>query len=314
MLLDRRQSYADFGCPRLTCFLRCTLFAFALLSANVAASEATWTVNHISLTPESKLTGQLTVELSRGGSTIEITSEVRLTSVNDHFVYHDRLVVTGKVGEQAQASGVVIFDLASRKRLDWFVCWEAVRISESWIASVEWYPEHGMRWPTDVVLIYDLDKSPSQNRLGSATSPASPSSVQDTSVTAGFPVYPHTNAVEASYANVVSDAESSVRVLGAPYFVLLPSRWLVFVAAQGTDYPSSRNHLVVVDLSHGLLRPPAWIVEIPREGFRNAGRNPGMIQTDRIEPVREDSVRHFLPESEYGISSEVVNLAAGARQ
>lgn len=179
---------------------------------------------------------------------------------------------------------------------------------------MEWYPEHGMRWPTDVVLIYDLDKSPSQNRLGSATLPASPSSVDNTSVTAGFPVYPHANAVEGSYANAVPDAESSIRVLGAPYFLLLPSRWLVFVAAQGTDYPRSQNHLVVVDLSHGLVRPAAWIVEIPREGFRNAGKNPGMTQIDRMEPVGEDSVRLFLPESEYGISSEVVNLAASAPQ
>lgn len=121
------QSYADAG-RRLIHFSRCTLFALALLTANLTASEAKWAVNNVTLTPESKLTGRLTVGLSKGDSTFEITSEVRLTSVNDHFVYRDRLVVTGKVGEQGQSSGIVIFDLASRKRLD---CSSAGRLNGS---------------------------------------------------------------------------------------------------------------------------------------------------------------------------------------
>lgn len=83
----------------------------------------------------------------------------------------------------------------------------------------------------------------------------------------------------------------------------------MFVAAQGKDYPSSRDYLVVVDLSHGLLNPPVRTQEIPTQGFTKTGRNPKMIEVERMEAAGEYSVRLFLPESKYGIGSEVVNLA-----
>jgi hypothetical protein len=291
-------------------FPRRALFAVGLLGTCLLAAEPpTWKIDKVSLAPESDLVGRLTVGLSKDTTTFEITSEVRLTALSDHFVVRDRLVVVGEVGEHGRASGVVIFDLTNRKLLDWFVCWEATRVSESWIAFVEWYPEHGERWPTDVVLVYDLDKSPSQNRVGKVKLPFTAPSIADASVAAGIPVYPYANAVEESYANLAPSAESAIRVLGAPYFLLLPSRWLVFVAVQGKDYPSSQNRLVVVDLSHGLRRCTAKTVDIPREGFTKYGRNPKMIQIDRMEAVGEHSVRLFLPESEYGVGSEVVNLA-----
>lgn len=276
------------------------LLAFGLLAPNLVASETTWKVDKVSLAPGSNLTGRLTVGLSRGSTAFEITAEVRLTAVADYFVFRDRLVVLGDLG---RASGVVIFDLANRKALDSFGCWEARRISDSWIASVEWYPEHGQRWPTDVVLIYDLDKTPAQNRLRSATSE---------SIAVGIPVYPSANAVQESYRNVAPSAELASRIIGAPYFILLPSRWLVFVAAQeGGDYSTMEDHLVVVDLSHGLIRPPAREVEIPTGAFTKTGKNPKMIHIDAMEAVGEQSVRLLLPKSEYGISSEVVNLAIG---
>lgn len=244
-------------------FPRRALFAVGLLGTCLLAAEPTWKIDKVSLAPESDLVGRLTVGLSKDTTTFEITSEVRLTALRDHFVVRDRLVVIGEVGEQGRASGVVIFDLTNRKLLDWFVCWEATRVSESWIAFVEWYPEHGERWPTDVVSVYDLDKSPSQNRVGKVKLPFTPPSIADASVAVGIPVYPHANAVDESYANLAPSAESAIRVLGAPYFLLLPSRWLVFVAVQGKDYPSSQNRLVVVDLSHGLLRCTAKTVDIP---------------------------------------------------
>lgn len=293
----------------MTRLLRCAALALGLLSLRLAVSEGVWKVDKVILTPESDVVGRLTVGLSRDDTAFEITSEIRLSAVRDHFVFRDRLVVIGDVGEPGRASGVVIFDLADRKLLDWFVCWEPTRISESWIASVEWYPEHGERWPTDVVLVYDLDRSPVQNRVGKVTLPFAPPPITGAPVAVGIPVYPPANAIDGSYTNVAASAESATRVLGSPYFLLLPSRWLVFVAAQGRDYPSSQNHLVVVDLSHGLLSPPARSIPIPREGFTKAGRNPRMIQVDRMEAAGEHSVRLFLPESEYGIGSEVVNLA-----
>jgi hypothetical protein len=100
----------------------------------------------------------------------------------------------------------------------------------------------------------------------------------------------------------------AIRVLGPPYFLLLPSRWLVFVAAQGGDYRTSRNYLVVVDLSRGLLKPTARTVDIPTSSFTKPGRNAKMIRIDRMEKAGDQSIRIFVPESEYGASSEVVNL------
>lgn len=280
----------------------------ALLTPCLMASEAEWRVDRISLTPGNDSAGQLSVGVSSVSGAFEIVSEVPLTKVTDNFVFRDRLVVMGNYG---RAFAVAIFDLTSRKALDWFGCREAVRISQSWIASVEWYPEHGMRWPTDVVLIYDLEKTPGQNRLLNAEVPSTLPPISDLPIAVGFPVYPTANALEESFRNVVPSAGAAVSILGAPYFTLLSSRLLVFVAAQGKDYPSSENHLVVVDLSHGLLRPPARVVEIPKASFTKFGHNPKMTQILRMEGVGEHSVRLFLPQSEYGVASEVVDLSMG---
>lgn len=291
------------------------LFAFSTgVALAPAISASQWNVEKLSLTPQSEITGRLTARISGDGSEFEINSDVRLTALNNHFLYRNRLVVIGKVGQQGQASGVVIFDLTGRTLLDWFVCWEATRISESWIALVEWYPPHGMRWPTDVVLVYDLDTSPTWNRVGVARLAPVPPPLTDGGVAVGIPVYPRTNAVEESYTNVVPSAESAISVLGSPGFLLLPSRWLVFVAAQGTDYQTLQNHLVVVDLSHGLINPPARTIEIPTHDFAKLGRNPRMIQVDGMEPVSEHEVRLLLPKSAYGVGSEVVDLAGGTSQ
>jgi hypothetical protein len=78
-------------------------------------------------------------------------------------------------------------------------------------------PDHGARWPTDVVLIYDLEKSPSQNRLGAASTTQTPPPTSDTSTWVGFPVYPSANAANGNYMTVVPDGADEGAAKFQPY-------------------------------------------------------------------------------------------------
>jgi hypothetical protein len=126
------------------------------------APEAEWNVAGLSLSPRSAGVQRLQASISKGTTAYDVSVDVRLTEVSEHFVFGNKLVVLGPAGK---AYAAAVFDLSARALVDWFYCKEATRVSESLIASVEWYPDHGARWPTDVVLVYDLEKSPQENRL-----------------------------------------------------------------------------------------------------------------------------------------------------
>ena len=289
--------------------------ALTLSYALFSGSPTDWKIDGVYLAADSDPThrlpadtvpNRLTVTVSNAALSVhfDLSSDVRLTAVKESFITGSKLVVLGAAG---RASSVVIFDLLQRKEIDWFFCIEPKRISESWIVYVEWYPRLGNEEaPREVLLLYDLrNRSPAENRLPSAVKLPIPAPLASAPVEVGVPVYPELNVRQRSYANVV---ESSVNqtIFSDLSFSLLPRERLVFAAAEGHDFPSSRDYLVILDLSRGVDRPIIHTVEIPKDQFKKPGENPHFVKITGIEQASENAVRLFVSQSEYGVSSITV--------
>lgn len=116
-------------------------------SANIELSSGAWN-------------GQLHAKLSTilGPQVHTTISTPAVSSTIDQvYVSGDRLVVLGDAG---RTQAVEIFDIPSGRKVDWFFCYSPKRISRSMIASTEFYPTMTADVPTDVLLIYNLLKSP----------------------------------------------------------------------------------------------------------------------------------------------------------
>ena len=286
------------------CLLLIACIGFAGVSR---AAPTKWKVTDVSLTPDTERASTLKVAVkdSIRSRAFEISASVTLTGVDEYFVSGDKLAV---VGEAGRAEEVVVFDLLTRRKIDWFYCYYPRRLSDDWIAYVEFYPSMSAEAPTDVVLLYDLTKSPVDNRLTrvpAETIPAPATGPQPIQV--GIPIYPQLNASGKSYANHVRDNSPPVHVL-AHTFVLLPSKRVIFVAAQGEGFPNLRNYLVVVDASRGPANVSYRNVEIPRNQLNRPGENPQFVQVSRAEAASADTVRLYVPRTDYGVDSIVVNI------
>lgn len=277
-------------------------------------SRRSWAIESVSLTPAGTIAEADGVKVQRlqakvadktTSEAVTFDAEVTLDRVGDTFIGNDKLVVLGSAG---RADGVVIFDLVSKKEIDWFYCYSPRRLSEDWIIYVEFYFSLGPREPTDVVLIYDLAKSPEDNRLKNNPGRLLPPGIKDIPIEVGSPIYPESNAQQKSYANIVSGVEAARNVLGSQY-LLLSSKRLVFRVSAGADDKTSRNWIMVVDLSHGFENPRTKAVDIPTGEFRkNEGYSSRMVEITKMEIVSASAVRLYVPESKYGVSSIVVNV------
>ncbi len=294
-------------------FLAILLFFLGAVELLGMRATEEWKIINVSLRPDSAhklpfigIPNELIATLSRGTAQFSVSADVRLTALKEYFtVPNDKLAVIGDAGK---SSAVVIFDLATKRLLDWFYCYAPQRVSETWIVYVEWYPVHGAGEPKEVVLLYDLTKSPGENRLPGAQRLIAPAPITAAPITVGTPIYPESNVKKKSYVNAAQNSAEAERLLTTSPFLLLPSQRLVFVAAKGQDFPTSWDYLVVVDLSHGIVDPLIQTVDIPKDQFKKPGENPNFIQVTGIEAASPDSVRLFVPRSEYGVSSITVSI------
>jgi hypothetical protein len=280
-------------------------FGFAIVSR---PAPTKWKVTNVSLAPDSERSSTLTatVKDSIHPRAVEVSASVTLTSVREYFVSGDKLAVMGEAG---RAEEVVVFDLLSRREIDWFYCYYPARLSEQWIAYVEFYPSLGADMPIDVVLLYDLTKSPIDNRLTRMPTeriPAPETGPQPVRV--GIPIYPPLNAAARSYTNHVRASSAADEGVFAHTFALLPPKRVIFVAAQGEGSPNVRNYLVVVDLSRGFANASYRTVEIPKDQLIRPGEIRQFVQVSRAEAVSADAVRLYVPRTDYGVDSIVVKI------
>lgn len=106
-------------------------------------------------------------------------------------LYEDRLAFFGWFGTNAQ--GGMIFDLRKREFIDSFLCWyKTVSPSGRWLAYTWRYSRWAHELYSDILLVYDLARSPSGNRvIGSSERPGGEN--------VGIPVYPPENATPRNY-------------------------------------------------------------------------------------------------------------------
>ncbi|MFB3777289.1 MAG: hypothetical protein ACE141_06745 [Bryobacteraceae bacterium] len=203
---------------------------------------------------------------------------------------------------------VEVFDLIRRTKVDWFYCYQPRRVSEDWIAFKEFYhgEAQGSDVPEEVLLIYDLTKSPEENRLEKEPGQTLPVPIGKGSnylVNVGFPIFPESNARQRSY-QIVRESDKAGRSVDARTFSLLPSKKLVFRCLEqlpGMGNLGAREYLVLVDLSRGLENPQYQTVYFPKMGEH-------ITPIDRIEADSPDTVRLVFPKGEYREDSMVVAL------
>jgi hypothetical protein len=285
------------------------LLAFLLHSAGSGSQEYPhlWKVNKVTLLPHTEEWKQgFTASITevKQGKTFELSADVPLTRIDDYFISDTRMVA---IGEAGRAAAVVIFNLKTREKIDWFYCYQPQRISETRIVYVEWYPSHGAGNPKDVILLYDLAKSPASNRLGSAVLMSIPAPEKASPVTVGIPIFPESNVLQRSYRNGSNDADNTEYSLAHTFLQMTPQR-IVFVAAKGQDYSSMSDFLVIVDLLDGINNLAIRKLEIPKYQLNSPGDNPQFIEVTGIKAISESSVRLYVPKSKYGVEDVVLNL------
>jgi hypothetical protein len=211
------------------------------------------------------------------------------------------------IGEAGRAAAVVIFDLKTREKIDWFYCYQPQRISENRIVYVEWYPGHGAGKPKDVILLYDLTKSPGSNRLDSAVPMPIPAPDKASPVTVGIPIFPETNVLQKSYRNGSDDAANTEYSVAHLFLQMNPKR-IIFVGARGKHYSSMSDYLVIVDFLDETGSLAIQRVEFPKDQLKSPGDNPQFVEVIGIKAISENSVRLFVPKSKYGVEDVVLNL------
>lgn len=241
------------------------------------------------------------------GRSFELSAEVRLTEILESYTYGDKLVEIANAG---RTQAVVVFDLLRRQEIDWFVCYGPTRIAPDKIASMEWFPQFA-EIHDSVLLIYDLAKSPVENRLGSRPGlrlPPPVMSTDDSIVDVGIPIYPEWNARQKSYE--ISGANSGPPIwIQMSSLVLLPSQKLVFVVTENIAARDPKNYLVLTDLSNGAAKATSKKVDIPKDRVKKfMDNNRNYVKIERIEPISATRLLLHVREDLYGVSSITVDV------
>lgn len=285
--------------PDIAVFFSCAL-------AHADVSKPTWNISGLTLSPLNDQVHRLSFRASQEAHfSYAMSTEVVLTTVDSSFVWGNKLAVLGDAG---RSQALVIFDLKNRKEIDWLFCYEPQRIGATWVAYVEFYPAHSTGNPRDVVLVYDLARSPRDNRLEVSSPLRLPPHRRDYPVHVGIPVYPDSNAQEKTYINEVVSEGNSGQILGPPFFLLLSSKRLVFLCSIGSDYDDYVTYLIAVDLSKGLRNAYSKTVPIPFAQLPKRTGNPNFLPALKLQEAGAMAVRILLSKPDYGTISIVVKI------
>lgn len=286
--------------------------ALAIATTVAATSDHAWRIEYARLSPQGEGSGRFTATISKpgGGENYQLDSHVPLTTLGQYFVEGNKLVL---LGDAEAIEAVVVFDLSSKRVIDWFYCYAPQRVWDHWIVYVELSPTHPFQNRfTDVVLLYDVSKSPLANRMGERASPVPPPSPGPNGPTrVGAPVYPEYNAAHQSYDNLVMDQADVRLVLGGPGFLPMPNERLVFVVSEepGGDANTISDRLVVVDLSNGAARAVIRNVSIPEATLKRNPYRPGYVKVNGLQTVPPNTVRLSVSEQDYGVDSILVDIS-----
>lgn len=193
----------------------------------------------------------------KSGETSPFVLENLTQSVQNLHLFGDKLAVFGSV-DSSISGGVTIVDLEGLQVLDFLLCYHPEPSSTGrYIVYRKFYPRFApSEVRSDLVLVYDLARSPQENRLGSDPIPGEfrPDRPEHfgSSEKVGFPIYPLSNSQEQSYRIWVETAEERHHVMGR-FLWDWRDEWVLFIDTEGETKESS--WVVVVDISEGLENP-----------------------------------------------------------
>jgi len=189
------------------------------------------------------------------------------TQVRKLDIYQDKLVVYGSV--ESKASGLTVVDLQRGEELDFMLGYHPQRSSTGrYVIYRKFYPRFSPpEVQSDLVLIYDLARSPNENRLGGESSPVglrvgSPEHLL-ASERVGYPIYPLANVRDRSYQVWVEKPAQRHLVVGGFLWGQQDER-VLFV-----DRQEGKDSVVVVDLSGGLERPKVAKLPLEEASFQS---------------------------------------------
>lgn len=273
---------------------RWLLLCSLLIAFSGSAMADDWTVETFHLKPSGDLHNHVTAQLAETKTRAlkRIGFDTAMTNVDRAYTFNERAIFFGRAG---RAQIVEILDIKVGKRIDWFICYQPQSMDTKWIAFVQYSPDHATGNPTDVVMIYDLTRSPEENRIDRIRHPETyPTRV-------GIPIYPS----GASYDNNVASPSEAIHVLGPPFFLFTSTKDLLFLAAQGEDFPHLQNKLISVDLRSGDARAAsASPMDLPFARLKRPGLNQRFLRVDSMEEIYPGKLKLNLPATEYGLRGE----------
>jgi hypothetical protein len=290
-------------------------------AAGAFATESAdrWKVENISLKPRAELIegtsfswNDLTLNVLdvQRRAAFTLSAKVALSEVREPILYGNKLAIVGIAGNTEE---VVIFDLSRRTEIDWFYCNGAKQIIPGKLVIAEFQPNHlGGVLLDDVLMLYDLSKSPSENRIKAARNTHYPLPVgaDGEGVTEiGIPIYPQDNANEGNYFQTPRGSGEAVLMVYLDTMVALAPERLLFVAQRETDAAGAVTWLEVLDLPRGVTKAKSRRIEIPKKQLHPDPRwvklhqpfNPNLVQISQIEVISPAEVRLHVPAEEYGV-------------
>ena len=302
------------------CFFWLASMAFAVDASSI------WTVENVHLEPRTEMVegipfniANLTLSITdaQHKTAFPLSAKVVFSEVRDTFIYRDKLAIYG-ISDNTAA--VVIFDLGRREEIDWFYCDGAKQVLPGKLVIAEWQPNHLGGVVLDAVLmLYDLSKTPTENRLKVAHDIHYPLPVeaQGEAVTnAGMPIYPQDNANEGDYFQAPHEPGERFLLVYMDTMVAVSTGRIMFVAQQETDARDAVTWLEVLDLPHGLTKAKSRRIEIPKEQIPPDPQwvklhqpfNPNLVSISQIEIISSTQVRLHIPAEEYGTDTLDVQI------
>jgi hypothetical protein len=273
-----------------------------------------WKVKSISLKPRAELIDgtsfnweDITLNVSdmQHRTDFTLSAKVALSEVREQYLYGDKLAVVGIAGNTEE---VVIFDLRRREEVDWFDCDGAKQVLPGKIVIAMWVPNHPASTNDVVLMLYDLAKSPSANRLKNEPNAHFPLSVEaqgEDTIDVGMPIYPQENANLKSYNPTSRESEDAIISADLNTIVAVSAERLVFMAQKGFE----DDWLEVLDLPHGVAKAKSRRIEIPKEQLHPDPQwvklhqpfNPNLVSIGQIEVLSPTQIRLHIPAEEYGV-------------
>lgn len=286
-----------------------------------------WKIGDVRLAPRAELIegtsfhrADLTLNVTDfySRTTFSLAAKVDLSEIRDTALYSDKLALWGIAGNTEE---VVIFDLKRKAEIDWFLCNGVKQVVPGKLVISEWQPNHlGGVLLEDVLMLYDLEKSPFANRLkiGPNTRFPLPLDEQDEAMTdVGIPIYPQANADKGDYFQQPSKAEEPFQMVYLDTLVAISQERIVFVAQRETDARDAVTWLEVLDLPHGVAKAKSRRIEIPKEKLHPDPQwvklhqpfNPNLVSIGQIEVLSPTQIRLHIPAEEYGVDHLDMRIA-----